>query len=195
LHKYYIIYKPADMISQFVSPYEQRLLKHLDFKFPEGIHAIGRLDEHSEGLLILTTDKTLTRRFLHPHNKFTKRYLVQVLFKVEEETVTKLSAGIEIIIKQRGAYTTKPCTVKLLDTAPALPPRQTPYTEYKPHSWLEFTLTEGKNRQIRKMCKAVNHECRRLVRTHINELSIGDMQPGEVRELKKEELFKLLLLD
>jgi 23S rRNA pseudouridine2457 synthase len=192
--KYFIVYKPADMISQFVSPYDQRLLKDLDFKFPEGIHAVGRLDEQSEGLLILTTDKKLTRRLLHPHNQFTKRYLVQVLFEVEDETIKKLSSGIEIIVKQKGPYVTKPCSVKLLKESPALPPRQTSYIEYKPHSWLEFILTEGKNRQIRKMCKAVNHECKRLVRTHINNLSIGDMQPGEVRELEKEELFELLLL-
>lgn len=195
MHQYFVIYKPAGMISQFVSPYDKRLLSSLEFNFPEGTHAIGRLDEDSEGLLVLTTDKELTRKFLNPHSVFVKRYLVQVVYEVPEETLYRLRNGIELVIKQRGSYITKPCEVYRLQNAPSLPERQSPYTEYIPHTWLEFVLTEGKNRQIRRMCKAVKHECKRLVRTHINQLSIGDMQAGEVREMKKEELFELLFAE
>jgi 23S rRNA pseudouridine2457 synthase len=182
------------MVSQFVSSHPQRLLGDLDFDFPEGTHAIGRLDEQSEGLLILTTDKTLTRRLLHPDRKHTRRYLVQVRWQISPEKIEQLSQGLDIVIKKRGVYRTQPCQVKLLETPGNLAVRENAVQEFIHHSWLEFILTEGKNRQIRKMCKAVRHSCSRLIRTHIDNLGLEDMQPGEVREMDREELFKKVLL-
>lgn len=194
MYRYFIVYKPYNMISQFVSPYQHRLLGDLDFDFPEGTHAVGRLDEESEGLLILTTDKTLTRRLLHPSKQHRRSYLVQVKKRVEPETIEMLCAGLEILVKGRGAYLTQPCHVKLLEKPFALPEREPMVKEYVQHSWLEFTLTEGKNRQIRKMCTAVKHPCTRLVRTKIEDLELGDLQPGQVKEMSQPDLFRLLRL-
>ncbi len=183
------------MISQFVSPYEQRKLGELDFDFPEGTAAVGRLDNESEGLLILTTDKTLTHRLLDPEKKHTRGYIVQVEKIVEETTLEKLRSGIEILIKgQNRIYTTLPCTVNLILKPKNLPEREKSLSDDLPQSWLEFILTEGKNRQIRKMCKAVRHKCRRLIRTKIENLELGDMKPGDVKEIGQEELFGLLKL-
>jgi 23S rRNA pseudouridine2457 synthase len=182
------------MISQFVSPYDHRLLGDLDFDFPEGTNAVGRLDDDSEGLLILTTDKTLTKRLLHPDRKHKRNYIVQVERKVETEAIQKLSEGLDILIKKKGTYTTLPCVVKIIDKPKNLPDRAHSFKEFLPHSWLEFVLTEGKNRQIRKMCSAVRHDCKRLIRTKIENLELGAMQPGEVKEMAQNELFDLLLL-
>ena len=193
--RYFIIYKPYKMISQFVSPYQQRLLCDLDFDFPEGTNAVGRLDDDSEGLLILTNDKTLTKRLLHPERKHKRNYIVQVERKVEAEAIEKLSNGLDILIKKRGTYTTLPCEVTLMEKPANLPDRAHTFKEFLPHSWLEFVLTEGKNRQIRKMCSAVRHDCKRLIRTKIENLELGTMQPGEVKEIEQKELFEFLLLD
>ena len=192
--RYFIVYKPYKMVSQFVSPYEQRLLGSLDFDFPTGTHAVGRLDDESEGLLILTTDKTLTKRLLHPEQKHKRRYLVQVKRQVTPATLEKLRDGIEIVIKNKGIYRTEACEVNLIEEPLILPARDLPVVTFEPHVWLEFILTEGKNRQIRKMCKAVKHPCKRLIRTHIENLSIGDMLPGEVKEIDPQTLFSLLNL-
>ncbi len=186
--------KPSKMISQFVSPYPQNLLGDLEFNFPEGTHAVGRLDEASEGLLILTTDKSLTKRLLHPNKKHFRKYLVMVQREVEEKTVLQLSQGIEIEIKGKGIYTTKACNVKIVPEPKNLWKSEVQHNTYISYTWLEFTLTEGKNRQIRKMCKAVKHQCRRLIRIAIEDLELGELKPGEVKEIQKEELFVLLKL-
>jgi 23S rRNA pseudouridine2457 synthase len=194
MERYFIIYKPYKMISQFVSPYKHRLLCDLDYVFPEGTNAVGRLDDDSEGLLILTTDRTLTKRLLHPTRKHKRNYIVQVERKVGEEAIQKLSSGVEILIKKKGAYLTQPCEVTVIEKPDNLPDRAHTFKEFLPHSWLEFVLTEGKNRQIRKMCSAVRHDCKRLIRTKIEGLELGDMQPGDVKEIEQSELFELLRL-
>ena len=195
LERYFITYKPYKMISQFISPYVQRKLGELDFDFPEGTNAVGRLDNDSEGLLILTTDKTLTNRLLHPTRKHKRSYVVQVEKKIDEATLNRLREGMDILVKGKGAYKTQPCEVNVIEKPKNLPDREHAFRESLPHSWLEFVLKEGKNRQIRKMCGGVWHDCKRLIRTKIENLELGDMQPGEVREIEKEKLFELLLLD
>ena len=195
LHRYFIVYKPYKMISQFISPIAHRKLGELDFDFPEGTNAVGRLDHHSEGLLILTTDGKLTQRLLHPEKKHKRNYIVQVEKVVNEETILKLSSGIDILVKgKKGSYTTQPCSVTVIDKPDNLPYREDELMKEIPQSWLEFVLTEGKNRQIRKMCRTVRHKCRRLIRTKIENLELGDMQPGEVREIEQKKLFELLKL-
>ncbi len=191
--RYFIVYKPYRMISQFVSPYEHRLLGDLNFEFPEGTHAVGRLDDLSEGLLILTTDKTLTARLLHPDRQHIRKYLVLVEKTISEETIQELCTGVEILIKQRGKYITQPCEVRVV-VNPDIHERDPELIQYEPHSWLEFVLKEGKNRQIRKMCKAVHHECKRLLRTAIEDLTIDGMSPGEVKEISRDDLVRLLHL-
>ena len=183
------------MISQFVSPYQHRLLGDLDYDFPAGTQAVGRLDEMSEGLLILTTDKSLTRKLLHPKKSHKRSYNVMVERIMEQTTIDKLKNGIEILIKGRGLYKTRPCEVTLIDRPEVVYEGDPAFKEYVPHCWLQFILTEGKNRQIRKMCKEVRHKCKRLIRTGIEDLQLGDMKPGEVREFNKLELFALLKLN
>lgn len=181
------------MISQFVSPYEQRLLGSIDFDFPPGTNAVGRLDNHSEGLLILTTDKSLTRRLLHPSKQHYRTYAVLVRGKVTEADLEILRNGVNIGNKGKGYHTTLPCDVKII-TGEQFAEREPPYIQWGEHTWLEFKLTEGKNRQIRKMCKEIKHHVQRLIRTHIEDLSIGALKPGEVRRYDKAEIEKLLHL-
>jgi len=193
--RYFVVYKPYGMLSQFVSPYDHRLLGDLDFRFPEGTHAVGRLDEDSEGLLLLTTDKTMTRRLMHPALQHKKVYVVRVVKHVEEAALHQLRNGIEIKVKQRGVHLTQPCTVEIIPKPDDLAEIHTNFKEFVPHTWLRMVLTEGKNRQIRKMCKAVGHSCKRLIRVAINDLTLMDMQPGEVHEMDRDTVFALLKLD
>ena len=192
-NRYYILNKPYNMLSQFVSPYpHHRLLGDLDFKFPQGSHAIGRLDEFSEGLLILTTDKSITRLLLHPDKQHNRHYVVQVQKEMSDTTLQQLRNGIEIILKQRGEYTTMPCEVNRINKPENLAFIDKDYLDKIPHTWLEFVLTEGKNRQIRKMCKAVKHKCKRLIRTKIENLELGLLQAGQVMEIDRESFFTKL---
>ena len=182
------------MVSQFVSPHKLRLLCDLEYDFPEGTNAVGRLDNDSEGLLILTNDKSLVGRLMHPDRKVEKRYVVQVEKIVSQEKLDILRGGVDILVKGRGEYRTKDCEVNIVDKPGYLPPRGHSFREDLPQTWLEFVLKEGKNRQIRKMCSAVRHDCKRLIRTHIADVNIIGMQPGEVKQFSKEELFLKLRL-
>lgn len=183
------------MVSQFVSSHKVHLLGELNFNFPEGIHAIGRLDADSEGLLVLTTDKSITGRLMHPKLKHKRTYVVQVEKIVTEAALQKLRTGVEILVKGRGSYFTQPCDVKIIEKPKGLPERAHTYRENLPQSWLEITLMEGKNRQIRKMCSAVRHDCKRLIRWSIEGLKLGELQPGEVKELSRDEIFRLLAIE
>lgn len=193
--RYFVIYKPYKMVSQFVSPHKLRLLCDLEYDFPEGTNAVGRLDNDSEGLLILTNDKSLTAKLMHPDRKRSKRYVVQVEKIVGEDALNKLRTGIHILVKGKGEYFTKECEVNVIPKPDYLPERGHPYREDLPQTWLEFVLKEGKNRQIRKMCSGVRHDCKRLVRTHIENLDIIGMRAGEVKEVERKELFLKLGLE
>jgi 23S rRNA pseudouridine2457 synthase len=183
------------MLSQFVSPHKKRLLGELEYDFPEGTHAVGRLDDDSEGLLVLTTDKSLTRRLFLSGKKHKRNYVVQVEKKVSEETLHKMRTGMEILVKIKGLYMTQPCEVNIIDKPEWLPERAHEFRADLAQTWMELVLTEGKNRQIRKMCAGVYHPCKRLIRTKIEDLSVEGYQPGEVREFERTELFRLLHLD
>jgi 23S rRNA pseudouridine2457 synthase len=192
MHRYFIVHKPRLMLSQFVSPFPHRLLGDLNYPFPEGTHAIGRLDHASEGLILLSTDKSMTRRLLHPGRNHRRTYLVQVERKVAEGTLEKMMNGIEIPVKRRGNYLTMPCSVEYASLPASLHWDDPMFNKWIEYTWLKFVLTEGKNRQIRKMCKLMRHSCTRLIRTSICDLELGDLPPGGVREIEQEELFRLL---
>jgi len=180
------------MVSQFVSSDNNTLLGALDFDFPEGIHAIGRLDSDSEGLLILTTNKKVTRLLFQgtvPHKRV---YLVQVKNKITETTLQQLRKGVTIRIKEGVYYTAMPTTVQLITNHFDYVQRVEPLPENIPHSWLLITLTEGKYHQVRKMVKAVHHPCRRLIRIAIEDLQLNDLQPGEIKEIDEVSFFRLL---
>jgi len=187
-----MLHKPYGMVSQFKSPYDQPLLRDLDFEFPQGTNAVGRLDADSEGLLLLTNDTSLTKRLLHPDKKHLREYLVCVQRTVTSETLEQLNTSMDLLIKRKGAYKTLNSNVCLANKPEQLV--DIGYKELIPHTWLRFSLTEGKFRQIRKMCAAVNHKCRRLIRTKIEDLELGDLTPGKIKELEQKELFELLKL-
>ncbi len=190
--RYFMLNKPYGMVSQFKSSYQQPLLSDLDFIFPDGTNAVGRLDADSEGLLLLSNDTSLTKRLLHPDKKHKRDYLVYVEREVSAEALAQLNARMDLLIKRRGTYSISPSLVELSSEPEHL--ADLGYTPYFPHTWLKFTLTEGKYRQIRKMCAAVNHRCRRLIRTGIENLELGDLAPGKIKELEQKELFELLQL-
>ena len=193
-HRYFIVNKPYNMVSQFMSPDRVRLLSDLDFKFPPGTHAIGRLDNHSEGLLILTTNKKVTRLLFQGDVPHSRTYLVQVHGRVEERTREMLAAGIEIKIRTGVMYRTAPCIVQIL----AQPGYEFEPTElsfpFPPYTWLRITLTEGKYHQVRKMVAKLHHKCQRLIRTSIENLSLGNLPPGGIREIEEDSFFRQLCI-
>ena len=194
-HRYFKVYKPIDMVSQFLSPHNVKLLTHLQFPFPSGTHAIGRLDKNSEGLLLLTTNKKITKLLFQSPEKHYRTYLVQVKNKVSPTTLIHLAKGIQISSTQGTLFTTSPCLVKEVEASHHFIANSKPLHKNVENSWLEITLTEGKFHQVRKMVAAVNHSCLRLIRISIEDINIDSMQPGEVVELNENEFFTLLKLN
>jgi 23S rRNA pseudouridine2457 synthase len=192
-HRYFVINKPYDMVSQFISPDKVRLLGDLDFHFPEGTHAIGRLDSHSEGLLLLTTDKQVTRLLFQGARPHQRTYLVQVRNVVSDEALEQLREGVYITVEGGAQYLAKPAAVHRAERLVDLPELKAHY-RYVPHSWLLITLTEGKFHQVRKMVAAINHPCKRLIRVSIEDLELGDLASGAVLELDETTFFEKLKL-
>lgn len=191
-HRYFILNKPYNMVSQFISPDAVRLLGDIEFDFPEGIHAIGRLDSHSEGLLILTTNKKVTRLLFQGSVLHKRTYLVQVLREVTPETLQKLRDGVSIHIRGGVDWITTPCEAEIVAKPAGLFSNGYEIMESIPHTWLKITLTEGKFHQVRKMVFALSHKCKRLIRISIEDLELDNLLPGEVRELKEDDFFNLL---
>lgn len=199
-HRYFVVHKPANMVSQFVSSHPVHLLGNLNFEFPEGTHAIGRLDNHSEGLLLLTTNKKVTKLLFQGHKPHSRTYLVQVKNKITPATAQALASGIEISAPNGSKYLTSPCKVEIVEDplpyqhvfdasilTPYIPLHQNVIT-----SWVLITLTEGKFHQVRKMVAAVHHRCIRLIRVAIENIYLENMPAGTVKELKEADFFKLL---
>ena len=144
--------------------------------------AIGRLDEDSEGLLLLTTDGRMSQYISSARTE--KEYYAQVDGLITDEALAQLHQGVEIGLREQH-YRTKPCAAFILPTAPDLPPRTRNIRDERhgPTSWVAITLTEGKNRQVRKMTAAVGFPTLRLVRVRVGNLLLNGLQPGEVREV------------
>ncbi len=157
------------------------------------VYPIGRLDKDSEGLLLLSNDPSLNGLLLNPKQEHQRTYLIQVDGDLDTEAVSKLKLGVEIKLTQ-GTYKTQPCEVKKLSKPPVLPERNPPirYRANIPTSWAAIDLSEGKNRQVRKMLASVGYPVLRLVRVQIEDLKLGKLQPGHYFEIKPEELFRLL---
>lgn len=178
------------MVSQFISKEDVGLLGDIDFDFPEGTHAIGRLDNLSEGLLLLTTDKRVTKLLFMGKTRHKRTYIVRVKDEIPPEKVQQLRDGVDIIVKDGATYRTPPCEVELLPGPPAnLFAHQLETRDYAKHSWLRIGLYEGKFHQVRKMVQAVGHPCRRLIRDSIEGLELGNLPPGCIREISAEEFF------
>ncbi len=189
---YYIINKPKNMVSQFVSSHNVRLLGDLGHIFSEGTHAVGRLDNNSEGLLILTTNKKVTRLLFESEEPHKRVYLVQVRKVVSEETLHRLQTGVTIRVKGGGDYTTSPCEAEIIEDPGDFIKYEPCIPDFPPYTWLKLSLTEGKYHQVRKMVAAVNHQCKRLIRWSIEDLSLGNLEPGGVKELEENAFFNLL---
>lgn len=180
------------MVSQFISTHDVNLLGNLQFKFPPGTHAIGRLDNDSEGLLILTTNKKLTRLLFLSEVPHVRTYLVQINNVLSDENLKKLRDGVPIKIKTGISYKTIPTDVKIVTSPEKLCKLGERITAYDPFTWLQITLTEGKYHQVRKMIYAIRHKCKRLIRISIEDLQLGTLEPGGVLEMNETELFEKL---
>jgi 23S rRNA pseudouridine2457 synthase len=194
--KYYIIYKPFGMLSQFSKEVDTHItLADLDMNFDKDIYPVGRLDKDSEGLLILTNDKKLTDALLNPKHKHWRSYWVQVDQIPPSSAIQELRKGVVIKISKKEQHT-KTAKAELLGQAPTLPERN-PAVRYRkeiPTAWINISLIEGKNRQVRRMTAKVGFPTLRLVRHQIVDLQLGNMQVGEVRELDRIKVYKLLQL-
>ncbi|WP_317129480.1 pseudouridine synthase [Hymenobacter jeollabukensis] len=180
------MHKPFGYLSQFVSQdareaRKKRFLGELH-DFPAGVMAIGRLDEESEGLLLLTTDGRVSEQIRN--GGVEKEYYAQVDGLITAEAVARLQLGVEIGLRD-VKYQTTDCRARRLDAPPDLPPRVRPIRDERhgPTSWVSITLTEGKFRQVRKMTAAVGFPTLRLVRVRIGGLTLDGLAPGEVREV------------
>lgn len=183
------------MVSQFVSPDDVGLLGDLDFDFPEGIHAVGRLDNQSEGLLILTTNKKVTNLLFQGEVPHKRTYWVNVGHHVSPGTLNLLRNGIGIKVKGNVEYVTSPCEVEIIERPQVLAKHPSEVREGVPNTWLMITLTEGKFHQVRKMVRTAGHRCKRLIRKSIEDLELGDLSPGGVKEIEEREFFGLLKIN
>lgn len=182
-HLYLAFNKPYGILSQFTSEKMEETLAN--FNLPKDVYACGRLDKDSEGLLLLTNDGALIDRLLNPKNDKVKTYWVQVEKIPDPQALKQLAEGVLI-----GDYQTKSCQVQLLDPQPLIPER-TPAVRVRlsvPTCWIEIQLTEGKNRQVRRMTAAIGHPTLRLIRKKIGKLELGNLAPGEFREIAKSEI-------
>ena len=191
LNRYFVLNKPPDVVSQFVSPDKVPLLDKINFPFPEGTHAIGRLDKDSEGLLLLTTDKKITRLIFSGKKRHKRTYLVMVQNEMTKETFEHFSKGVIIKVKNGDDYLARPDRIMRVSDAVSLYPWAADAREIYPHTWLLITLTEGKYRQVRKMTLAMRHRCLRLIRLSMEDITLDGISPGEVKELDPETFYRL----
>lgn len=182
------------MLSQFIGAHKGNFLGAVDFDFPVGTHAIGRLDSHSEGLLLLTTNKKITKLLFESKVPHKRTYLVLVKNIVSSQTLERLRSGVTIRIKAGVNYITPPCDVQIVQKPEGLFAGQFEQIETWPHTWLMITLTEGKYHQVRKMVFALGHRCQRLIRLSIEDMHLGNLQPGCVCEVSEDDFFDLLKL-
>lgn len=181
-HQHFIMHKPYGYLCQFVCELPKKKLIGELFDFPKGTMAIGRLDEESEGLLFLTTDGMMSE--IVRSKNIEKEYYAQVDGLITDEAVEQLTKGVEIGIRN-VKYLTLPCKASRLAIAPDFPPRVRKIRDdrHGPTSWVSITLTEGKERQVRKMTAAVGFPTLRLIRVRIGDINIGNLEACKVLEV------------
>jgi 23S rRNA pseudouridine2457 synthase len=192
MKQYFIVYKPYLVLSQFTSQLNKQTLADY-FAVPKNVYPVGRLDEDSEGLLILTNDEQLNHRLLNPSFAHEREYYVQVDGAITQEAIQQLQRGVEINVSGK-MYKTKSCRVKSFKEVPTVPERNPPIRFRKaiPAPWIKMILTEGKNRQVRKMTAKVGFPTLRLIRYRIEEIDLGNLQPGKMIELPQKTIYKKL---
>ena len=192
MNRYFIIYKPFQILSQFTSEKGQRTLADF-FAVPKDVYAVGRLDFDSEGLLILTNDKVLNHWLLNPFFQHEREYWVQVDGAISDEAIRQLQSGVDIN-NDGNIYRTKQCKILRLPDDLSVPPRNPPIRFRKeiPAPWISLILTEGKNRQVRKMTAKVGFPTLRLIRHRIVNIALENLQPGDMIELNKKTIYSKL---
>lgn len=175
-------HKPYGVLSQFTKESPDHITL-AEFGFPKNVYPIGRLDWDSEGLLLLSDEKEWNDRLLNPRHSHERTYHAQVEGTATEEAIAVLRKGVLI-----QGQKTRPCKARLLKD-PGYPPRSAPirFRLSVPTSWIELVLTEGKNRQVRKMTAVVGFPTLRLIRVAIGGLLLGDLPAGKWRELEEKE--------
>jgi len=175
--------KPFGVISKFSPEPNKRTLA--DYVPIQGVYPAGRLDTDSEGLLLLTDDGALQARIANPRHKLAKTYWAQVEGLPTDEAIAALRAGVDL-----GDFVTKPAGARRIEEPPGLWPRDPPIRHRAkiPTAWLELTLREGKNRQVRRMTARVGFPTLRLVRAAVGNLGLAGLAPGEWREVAEENL-------
>lgn len=189
---YFATYKPYQVLTQFTSTENKQCLADY-FKVPRDVYPVGRLDYDSEGLLLLTNDKKLNHKLLDPSQQHVREYWVQVEGLVFEEQLQQLRKGVRININGKQVLTRKSDVFVFVDE-PKVPERIPPIRFRKniPTSWISLALTEGKNRQVRRMTAAVGLPTLRLIRYRIGALTLGTLSPGNMQSLSESEVYELL---
>jgi 23S rRNA pseudouridine2457 synthase len=189
---YFIIYKPYQVLSQFTADEGQQSLSDF-FDVPRDVYPVGRLDQDSEGLLILTNDTALNQRLLHPSFGHEREYWVQVDGPIDENTLQRLSAGVTIQVDGKP-YHTQPCKALLFSAPPDVPERIPPVRFRKsiPAPWIQMILKEGKNRQVRKMTAQAGFPTLRLIRYRIEDITLNGLAPGQMISLSRNTIYKKL---
>ncbi len=173
--KYYVmLHKPRGFVTTMSDELNRKCVADLIKDIPARLYPVGRLDKDSEGLILMTNDGNFAQTVSHPSGHVSKLYRVSVKPAVTEEQVTKMAVGIEI-----DGVKTKPCNIRVVTNEPN-------------RSVMEIVLNEGRNRQIRKMCEAVGLEVLRLKRNSIGPIKLGMLQPGQYRELSKDETRRIV---
>ena len=173
-------HKPYGVLTQFTPEAGSAWRTLAEFGFPREVYPLGRLDADSEGLLLLSDEAALNARLLHPDRAHRRVYRAQVERVPSAETLRKLERGVSLQGRR-----TLPCRATLLEPQPKVPPRDPPIRVRRnvPDCWIELEVTEGKNRQVRRMTAAVGHPTLRLIRVGIGRLDLGNLAAGEWREL------------
>jgi 23S rRNA pseudouridine2457 synthase len=185
---YFLIYKPFQVLSQFTSTEGKLCLKDI-LHVPTDVYPVGRLDYDSEGLLLITNDKSINQQLLHPQFAHQRTYWVQVDGAITKDALAALTKGVTINVEGKS-YKTKSAVLELLPDTLQVPDRNPPIRFRKsiPTSWVSIQLTEGKNRQVRKMFAQVGFPVLRLIRAKLGNYSIQDMQPGDCLSLTADEV-------
>ena len=180
-------------MSQFSEEGDKQTLADFFPEVSKNIYPVGRLDFDSEGLLLLTDDKALTHQLLDPIFAHPRTYWVQVEGAITPEAITQLEQGVAISVDGK-MHRTKKAKALILSTAPEVSERNPPVRFRKsiPTSWISLTLTEGKNRQVRKMTAAVGYPTLRLIRYAIGKVTLDGMEPGSYKSVGAEIREKLL---
>ena len=194
---YYIFHKPYGVLSQFTRelPGHICLKDYIDVE--SDVYPVGRLDRDSEGLLILTNDRSLNKKLLDPSQGHSRTYRIQVEKIPQKQDLDRIRTGGLVIRVRKKDHVCLPAEIQIQDPIPDISPRVPPIRERKqiPTCWLEIKLKEGKNRQVRKMMAAVGFPVLRLIRTSVEDLELGKLKQGELQKIERDKMYSLLRIN